>query len=188
MPSVEPIAFASEVVMAITTRRSQASAPSTGAAAHCGPVSAAKPLTIDRAAEADPWRAIWLISRVLRFNPQWLLIAVINAANPDAEEASPAPVGKLLLVVISSGDTSYVSRRLLKKRLTLASVAGSPFIVRRSLSASFTCVRVASSSSVMDRDGVAGSFSSTLPLPQYFTRAMFGCARAVVTKPPRSAA
>ena len=58
------------------------------------------PEKIERAALAEPWRAQLERSVSLNFRAKCELSAVINAANPEADEANPAPVGKLLLVSI----------------------------------------------------------------------------------------
>lgn len=55
-----------------------------------------KPSGIDRAAEPEPRRAIIDNCLVERFNSAAVVAARVRAAKPEAEEAIPAPVGKLL--------------------------------------------------------------------------------------------
>ena len=106
-------------------------------------------------------------------------MAVMRAANPEADDARPQPVGKLFSVSISSGGTSKVQRSSVKKRLIFASSTDSPFKTKRSLELVVTDVVVVNVSSVIDNEGVAGRLPGPGCLPQYFTSAMFGWAIAV---------
>ena len=57
---------------------------------------------MERAADPEPRRARRDNSRSLKFNPAALLAAKANAANADADEAIPAPEGKLFSLTISA--------------------------------------------------------------------------------------
>ena len=116
----------------------------------------------------------------LKPNPQWASMAVAKAAKPDADEASPAAVGKLLRLEMAKGPIACSRRQSARVRSILASRTAHPFSRSASASASSTLVVVVSASKVMDSDGVAGRFPGPSCLPQYFSRAMLEWATAVV--------
>ena len=106
-------------------------------------------------------------------------MAVTRAANPEAEEARPQPVGKSLVLVTLSGGKSKCSRSVRRNRATFASAKTRPLSAKPSSAASATVVLVEKASNVMESDGVAGVLCGPGALPQYFTKAMLGCAMAV---------
>jgi len=109
-------------------------------------------------------------------------MAVTSAANPDAEEARPAAVGKLLFVSITSGGMSRFVRQAESAALILASSVAIPFSVSVSVGfprAGVTDVVLASVSRVIDIEGAAGKLPGLSCFPQYFSSAMLGWAVAV---------
>src|SRR5690606_36873124 len=108
-------------------------------------------------------------------------MAVTSAADPEAEEARPAAVGKSLSERMSIGGRSKRRRRRARQAVTLRSSIRCPFSWNVSAPLSATVVVVVRVSSVIDSDGTAGTLPGPGALPQYLTRAMFGwaCATAL---------
>lgn len=107
--------------------------------------------------------------------------AKVRAAKPEADEARPAFMGKLAsLTTVEGVRQGSILSRCLKTRSAGAPSMNSPFIQRSSLSASaVTVVRVKNGAKVSEIELVEGRFRWRSRLPQYFTKAMFGCAIAV---------
>src|SRR6185437_4226139 len=124
---------------------------------------------------------MWRSSR----NSNAALAATTSAAKPDAEEANPAAVGKLLWVSMRARlSTPASARRESRHADTRASAAGEGASFKRNSSrfsdaSNSTRVRVHNESSVMESEPVAGKFSAVSRLPQYLINAMFGCAWAI---------
>ena len=101
-----PPSGASEQI-AMTIANGHAAASSLDGRSNCParrlPSSVTKPPYNDRAAEADARRASTKRSASLSRRSSAASSAVINAANPDAEDARPAAVGKSFSVSIRSG-------------------------------------------------------------------------------------
>src|SRR5690349_14327835 len=74
------------------------------------------PLGMDREAEPDPRRARRDNSGSLRFNPAALLPAKANAANAEAEEAIPAPEGKLFSLITSANSRMFAMPRMISRK------------------------------------------------------------------------
>src|SRR4051794_1755550 len=70
-----------------------------------------KPPGIERAAEPEPSRDRQLSSRSERPMPSAAVAASDNAAKADADEAIPAPVGKLLAEVTEARCVTAANRR-----------------------------------------------------------------------------
>ena len=105
---------------------------------------------------------------------------MVNAAKPAAEEARPALVGKLFSVSILIFSMVCICRNDFKNCETFSSSTDCPLILRKSVSPFEMVVFVVNLDKVIERLGVEGRFRSLLLLPQYFIRAMFGWASAVV--------
>ncbi len=105
MPLREPTSFSPLAVIAIATSSGHSAAPSSGSAKLSAPSGArpacisTKPPNSDRAAEPEPRRASTLSSRGGSFRSRAPAAAITSAAKPDAEDARPAPVGKLFELV-----------------------------------------------------------------------------------------
>ena len=108
--------------------------------------------------------------------------AMVRAANPAAEEARPALVGKLFSVSILIFLTLCVCRKEFKNCEIFSSCTDFPLMQRTSVSLVEMVVLVVNLDKVIERLGVEGRFRSLLLLPQYFIRAMFGWAHAVVER------
>ena len=117
MPLREPISFSPFAVTAITTSSGQSALASSGSAKLSLPSAAVpacistKPPKIERAAEPDPCRATMLRSRGDNVSPNAASPARTSAANPDADDASPAPVGKLLRLATRARVSTAALRR-----------------------------------------------------------------------------
>ena len=102
IPARELTCFSSRDVTAMTNSRGHASAGKSGSAKLSVPFGrlpaciSTKPPKIDLAADPDPWRATMLNSLLdsVRFSAR--AAAAVKAAYPDAEDASPAPVGEII--------------------------------------------------------------------------------------------
>src|SRR5262245_12516849 len=191
MPLREPISFSPFAVTAMTTSSGH-SLPSSNGSAKLSLPSAAVPACIstnppkiERAADPEPCRATMLRSRGLRVTPSAVSAARTSAANPDAEDASPAPVGKLLRLTTR---TRVSTPALCRSRSTHAEIFARSSSRRlpsstssslRSVGASSTWVSVNSESSVIEIEPTAGTFKRASALPQYLTSAKFAPARAV---------
>ena len=105
---------------------------------------------------------------------------MVRAANPEAEEARPALVGKLFSVSILIFLMVCVCRNEFRNFEIFSSCTDCPLIQRTSVSLVEMVVFVVNLDNVIERLGVEGRFRSLLLLPQYFIRAMFGWASAVV--------
>ena len=103
-------------------------------------------------------------------------MAVTKAANPAALDASPALVGKLLLLLMPKGGKLNSRVMASTSRFTFKSSTTSPFSWNSNRSLSWTLVVALSLDKVIDRFGVAGMLPGLSCLPQYFTRAMLGWA------------
>src|SRR6185436_6355990 len=190
MPLREPISFSPLAVTAMTTSSGHASLSSSGSAKLSLPSGddpaciSTNPPKIERAADPEPWRATMLRSRALSVRPNAASAARTSAAYPDAEDASPAAVGKLLRLVTR---TRVSTPALLRRRSTHAEsfsrsssrrlpsrTSSSP----RSLGTSSTSVSVNNASSVIEIEPTAGTFKRASALPQYLTSAKFAPARA----------
>src|SRR5258707_12732155 len=73
------------------------------------------PLGMDLEAEPDPRRARRESYGSVRFNPAALLPANANAANAEAEEAIPAPAGKIFFVINSARSLKFCLTRIKTK-------------------------------------------------------------------------
>src|SRR5690606_8406395 len=83
-----------------------------------------KPAGMERAAEPDPRRARTESSGSVRSSPAALLPATANAANAAAEEAIPAPAGKLFSLVTSAFSLIFAIPRT---RSRMEETRASPF-------------------------------------------------------------
>src|SRR5262245_26453924 len=191
MPLREPISFSPFAVTAMTTSSGHSLLSSSGSAKLSLPSAAVpacistKPPKIERAADPDPWRATMLRSRGESARPNAASAARTSAANPDAEDASPAPVGKLLRLTTRTRVSTPALRR---KRSTHAEIfaRSSSRRLPSSTSSSLRCADVSSTSvsvnnasSVIEIEPTAGTFRRASALPQYLTSAKFAPARAV---------
>lgn len=121
-----------------------------------------------------------------RSMPVALQAAATIAANPEALEASPEAVGKLLLLSMRALASSLAIARTWSSTL-MARVLGLPSATlpfstsssSLSVGSNVTVVSVRMGSSVSEMLGTAGRFSATSLLPQYFDRAMLARAIAV---------
>ncbi len=163
-------------VTAMTTLSGQSFGASSSRPCHSGPSRVTKPPNTERAADADAWRAASERSAALMPRPKAASRAVTSAANPDADDASPAAVGKSLAVCTSTGGTEYRWRSRARQPAILASAVSRPFRWKRSAAASRTSVVVVRVSRVTDREGAAGTLPAPGAFPQYLIRAMFGWA------------
>jgi hypothetical protein len=120
--------------------------------------------------------------------PAALEAARARAANPEAEDAIPAEVGKLFSETTRAEARIPAIRRTasrtLRIRVVSSFVAGLPFNVQRSSEASAsktTVVVVRASRRVMEMDGFKGSARSgrSRRVPQYLMKAMLLPALAV---------
>ena len=108
----------------------------------------------------------------------------LSGYKPEADEASPAPVGKLLKETTSApAVTPARARSTSSRRLTRRVVDSSwrPLSDTRSRSqagSKHTRLRVQRVSSVIDSEPTAGRFRAASRLPQYLINAMLGCASA----------
>jgi len=146
-------------------------------------LSSANPPYNDRAAEPDACPASRANSSVSYDRSAAPAAATVVAANADAEEASPAAIGKLLWLVIFARKRC-APMTLSRQRLIRGSNGGlsSPFTNNSSLRRSrlnATLTSVYSSLNVIEIEPTAGRFRATSRLPQYLMSAMFGCAIAV---------
>src|SRR5690606_30780031 len=119
MPSPEPTSFSPRAAIATTTSSGHSLAARIGSAKLSLPSGAlpacisTKPPKIERAAEPEPRLARRLNSVGESVRPSAAAPAPTSAANPDAEDASPAPVGKLLrLTTRARADVDRKSTRL----------------------------------------------------------------------------
>ena len=119
-----------------------------------------------------------------RSRPSARAPAPTSAAKPEADEASPAPVGKLLrLTTAARVPMPAMSRRMSRQAETRPSPSGRglPSSTSSSLASAgskATSVSDHNASSVIEIEPTAGTFSVPAVFPQYLTRAMFDRARA----------
>src|SRR5262245_6967185 len=190
MPLREPTSFSPLAVTAMTTSSGHSPLCSSGSAKLSLPSRAepacisTKPPKIERAADPEPCRATMLRSRGPSVRPSAASAARTSAAKPDAEDASPAPVGKLLRLVTRTRVSTWA---LLRSRSTHAEIFARSSSRRlpsrtssslRRFGASSTSVSVNSASSVIEIEPTAGTFKRASALPQYLTSAKFAPARA----------
>ena len=175
--------------MATTTVSGQASALRSSATSMSSLVldSSTKPPSRDRAAEPEACPARLASRAVSRFASIAAAAATVNAANEDADEASPAAIGKLqVLVIRACGRSLPATRSRHADRRGSLPASGAP--LTRSSSAdnaasNSTCMRVKRSRSVIEIEPTAGKLRTTSRLPQYLISAMLGCAMAVACMP-----
>ncbi len=142
--------------------------------------SSTKPPKRDRAADPDAAPANLASDNSSLSIPAASLAATTSAANADAEEASPAAIGKLhSLVTIARGRSLPATRS--RHSLTRGNISSLTAVLTTSSSAAksaenSTDILVHSESSVTDSELTAGRFRSISRLPQYLIRAIFGCA------------
>ncbi len=195
MPALDDTAFGCSEQIATTTASGHAAASSSGRAIHVAasspPDNVTKPPYSERAADADARRASIERSTSDMCSPSAASIAVISAAKPDADDARPAAVGKLLSVSMRNPRRGRRLRvRSADRDRRRSSRRARPCRsgrrrVRHCSASTLTRVRVRSCDSVIDSDGVAGTLSGPSRLPQYFTSAMFGCASAMACIEPQ---
>src|SRR5512139_2257065 len=139
------------------------------------------PPGIERAAEPDPRRASRERSCSLRFSPAALLPARASAANAEAEEAIPAPEGKLLLVITSARSLIFARERMISRIYDTRSRPGPATSCPLMTSSSYgsdgwklTVVWVNNPSRLMEMDPFIGMRRVLSRLPQYLMKAILG--------------
>ena len=133
MPAVDETRFASREVIATTTDSGQSAASRIGSANASLPsgavpaCSSTKPPKIERAADPEPRRARIDSSLAVASTPAAAQAATARAANPEADDARPAPVGKLLVeVTVAAERMPARSRTRSSIRLARPASARSP--------------------------------------------------------------
>src|SRR5699024_1191117 len=112
-----------------------------------------------------------------------------SAAKPEADDASPAAVGKLFLLTTSALKRDFPATVVSKKadiRLSGCPLTIFPLSLKESVanaSSKRTRVSVFSESSVMDIEPTAGRFFAAERFPQYLMRAIFAYATALAENP-----
>jgi len=148
-----------------------------------------KPVGIERQADPEPNRAKRESSASLRCSPAAVLPAKARAANAAAEEAMPAPIGKLFWLSISAKRFSPARLRMRSIKWTTRINASpsdkEPFTETRSerhAEEKATVVRVSNAPRFMEIDPFAGKRKESSRFPQYLINAIFGCATAVAAE------
>ena len=192
MPRVDESLLRRLEVMAITTRNGQSGASSSGSAmaslpsSRCPRCIRTKPPNIERAAEPEPRRASSLSVALSNCVCSAASAAHTRAAKPDADEASPAAVGKSLsLSTLAAPPRPARARMRSSSALTRALSTGDARSPSRKtwsgpgLESKAIRVRLRRSLSVIESESTAGVLRSASRLPQYLISAMLGWACAV---------
>ena len=143
------------------------------------------PSGIERQAEPDPCLARIDNSFLDKFKPAAADAATVNAANPDAEDESPVPVGKLFLVTTRAFKSIFAIFLILSKCLialfpSLSSFRSSIIITSSlKLLLNSTVVVVKRLLKFMEILPFDGSLKTSFFLPQYLINAIFDGAIAV---------
>src|SRR5664280_946183 len=144
---------------------------------------------MERQAEPEPRRASRDRLGSSRLMPAAFVAASARAANPAAEEAIPAAVGKLLSLITSAWECIPAIRRTSSRKSETRCKAAPFFLLPLSMSESFcfksekfTVVRVSRPARFMEMEPLTGRRRASSRLPQYLMKAMLGCAKACEVK------
>ena len=139
---------------------------------------------IERAAEPEPIRASSERVRSSQSTPSASAEATVSAAKPEAEDARPAAVGKLLAVSTRANPRTPARWRSTSRKAEMRGVRSGAGVPSRTSSSAAnagskrTVVSVYRASSVSEMEPTSGRFSARSRLPQYLISAKFAPARA----------